>query len=498
MGKVTIDEETLNEIGSAIITKGGASAPLKPSEMAAAIVAIQSGEELPLYAPAMFPDEKMTPPEWFEDGKVHLWVDFGLNPSDDTIGLRIGANSVGCVEVDWGDGTVEANTEVYDYGINMSHVFDKYANGNEFVITISLKNGVTATRYGYAGVPFVNVGGECAWAVEITYYGGDQGGGGDGNNDTSICLSSGLRYLKVSGNSFKGAYTEEKTTLIRDIITNVYTGTRNTNFIYCLPITRKPDWLEFRGTLGFNSFAGCRNLQKLDESDFRGIAFTNCFGMFRNCSSLVRVPDTLDLSACTNCSRMFQSCVSLIRVPDTLNLSSCTNCSGMFQSCVSLVRVPDTLDLSSCTNCSGMFQYCSSLIRVPDTLNLSSCTNCSSMFGTCTSLIRVPDTLDLSSCTNCSGMFNGCKSLVALPTHVTAIRGLFFSGSKLVSKDSVATFDENGNVVGGFVGNLNTKPSDAGTQTIAFHADTKALFTDNEWTAVKTCLTDKGWAVTPA
>ena len=396
--KAVVTQSTLDAIGQAIIDKGGATEAMTPAQMPAAIQSIPSGEELPLYAPAIFPDEKMTPPEWFEDGKVHLWVDFGLDPSADTIGLLIGANSVGCVEVDWGDGTVETNTEVGGYGIKMSHVFDKYANGNEFVITISLKNGVTATRYGYANTPFVNVGGECTWAVEITYNGGGQGGGGDGYNDTSICLSSGLRYLKVSGDYFRGAFIVGKTTLIRDIITNVYTGTRNTNFISGLPITRKPDWLEFRGTLGYNSFADCRNLQKLDESDFRDTAFTNCSGMFSNCNSLIRVPDTLDLSACTNCSNMFSN----------------------------------------------------------------------------------------------------CSSLVALPTHVTAIRGLSFANSSLVSKDSVATFDENGNVVGGFVGNLNTKPSNAGTQTIAFHANTKALFTDDEWTAVKTCLTDKGWAVTPA
>ena len=396
--KAVVTQTTLDAIGQAIIDKGGATEAMTPAQMPAAILAIPSGEELPLYAPAIFPDEKMTPPEWFEDGKVHLWVDFGLNPSADTIGLLIGANSVGCVEVDWGDGTVETNTEVGGYGIKMSHVFDKYANGNEFVITISLKNGVTATRYGYANTPFVNVGGECTWAVEITYNGGDQGGSVDLYNDTSICLFSGLRYLKVSGDYFRGAFITGKTTLIRDIITNVYTGTRNANFISGLPITRKPDWLEFRGTLGYNSFASCRNLQKLDESDFRDIAFTNCYAMFSNCNSLIRVPDTLDLSACTNCSNMFSNCLSL----------------------------------------------------------------------------------------------------VALPTHVTAIRGLSFANSSLVSKDSVATFDENGNVVGGFVGNLNTKPSDAGTQIMNFHANTKALFTDDEWTAVKTCLTDKGWAVTPA
>ena len=398
--KAVVTQSTLDAIGQAIIAKGGSTEPMTPAQMPAAIQAIPSGEELPLYAPAIFPDEKMTPPEWFEDGKVHLWVDFGLDPSADTIGLLIGANSVGCVEVDWGDGTVETNTEVGGYGIKMSHVFDKYANGNEFVITISLKNGVTATRYGYANNPFVNVGGECTWAVEITYNGGGQGGGGDGYNDTSICLHSGLRYLKVSGDYFRGAFIVGKTTLIRDIITNVYTGTRNANFISGLPITRKPDWLEFRGTLGYNSFAGCRNLQKLDESDFRDIAFTNCSSMFSNCNSLIRVPDTLDLSALT---------------------------------------------------------------------------------------------------TTTGNFLGWCGSLVAIPTHVTIHYGLNFSQSiDQVSKESIATFDENGNVNGGFVGNLNTKKSSTGTQTMQFSNGQKNKFTAAEWTAVKTCLTDKGWAVTPA
>lgn len=43
MGRVIVDEEVLNGIGSEIIAKGGAKAPMKPSEMSAAIQAIPSG-----------------------------------------------------------------------------------------------------------------------------------------------------------------------------------------------------------------------------------------------------------------------------------------------------------------------------------------------------------------------------------------------------------------------------------------------------------------------
>ena len=43
MGKVTIDEETLDGIGQAIIAKGGATAPMTPAQMPAAIASIPSG-----------------------------------------------------------------------------------------------------------------------------------------------------------------------------------------------------------------------------------------------------------------------------------------------------------------------------------------------------------------------------------------------------------------------------------------------------------------------
>ena len=423
--KAVVMQTTLDAIGQAIIDKGGATEAMTPAQMPAAIAAIPSGGE-PLYAPAMFDDVKMTQPEWFEDGKVHIWVDFDLDPREDTIGIYIGANSVGCVEVDWGDGTIESNTAANGYGIDMAHTYDKERDENQFVITIALKNGVTRTRYGYANNAFVKTGNLCAWAVEITYNGGDQGGAGDGYDDTSICLYNGLRFLKVSGTNFRGAHSYlTLSSTLRDIITSIYTGTRNVGVVSYLPITRVPDWLVWRGTLGFSSFLGCRQLREVKDSLFDGVSLTNCQNMFYNCSSLLRVPDTLDLSACTNCY-------------------------GMFSNCSSLLRVPDTLDLSALTTTTGNF-------------------------------------------------LGGCSSLVAIPTHVTIHYGLNLSQSlDKVSKDSIATFDENGNVNGGFVGNLNTKKSSTGTQTMQFSAAQKNKFTADEWTAVKTCLTDKGWAVTPA
>ena len=46
------------------------------------------------------------------------------------------------------------------------------------------------------------------------------------------------------------------------------------------------------------------------------------------------------------------------------------NAGSLFAFCTSLTRVPDILDLSACTNASSLFYFCASLTRVPDILDL--------------------------------------------------------------------------------------------------------------------------------
>ena len=167
--------------------------------------------------------------------------------------------------------------------------------------------------------------------------------------------------------------------------------------------------------------------------------------------------------------------------------------ANLFQSVRVVRSLKDSLVINgACTNCASMFQNCYSLAAVPDVLDLSACTDCSNMFNACYSLAAVPDVLDLSACTNCSSMFNSCYSLAAVPTHLTANGDnnlqISFASSTLVSKASVEAMADN----------LNDLTGSAKPPTVTFSSATKALFTTDEWTALKAKFADKGWNVSPA
>ena len=138
------------------------------------------------------------------------------------------------------------------------------------------------------------------------------------------------------------------------------------------------------------------------------------------------------------------------------------------------------------------FASCRNVRSLKDSLVMSACTNCTNMFNGCYSLSAVPDALDLSACTNCTNMFANCYSLTAVPTHITANGEnnlqISFASSNFVSKASVEAMAEN----------LNDLTGSAKPPTVTFSSATKALFTTDEWTALKTKFTDKGWNVSPA
>ena len=103
MGKVTIDEETLDGIGQAIIAKGGATAPMTPAQMPVAIASIPSGGEEPLYIP---------PSDW-PDIREIIKNDVppdGVVSSDNIITLFYGTDTPTFYRnyhtVKWDDGTV--------------------------------------------------------------------------------------------------------------------------------------------------------------------------------------------------------------------------------------------------------------------------------------------------------------------------------------------------------------------------------------------------------
>lgn len=118
------------------------------------------------------------------------------------------------------------------------------------------------------------------------------------------------------------------------------------------------------------------------------------------------------------------------------------------------------------------------------------------MFNNCLNIKNLPDVINIAASTNNGAMFDQCASLEHLPTHLTANASISFISSGQVSKDSVATFDSDGNISGGMVYNLNT--CSASGQTISFSSNTKNKFTSDEWTKVKAMLSSKNWECSPA
>ena len=74
---------------------------------------------------------------------------------------------------------------------------------------------------------------------------------------------------------------------------------------------------------------------------------------------VTELPFEIDSRQATTMREMFRDCSSLIAVPD-MDTSQVTNMSYMFYGCSSLTQVPD-MDTSQVTTASYMFRGCSSL-----------------------------------------------------------------------------------------------------------------------------------------
>jgi hypothetical protein len=106
---------------------------------------------------------------------------------------------------------------------------------------------------------------------------------------------------------------------------------------------------------------------------------------------------------------------------------------GMFRNCFSLVSIPQ-LDTSNAVKMNGMFEVCYSLVSIPQ-LNTAKVSNMSSMFRNCYSLVSIPQ-LDTAKVSNISSMFSNCYSL----THANiknAKLAYQLSSAALLSKESL-------------------------------------------------------------
>ena len=147
----------------------------------------------------------------------------------------------------------------------------------------------------------------------------------------------------------------------------------------------------------------------------------NISAIFRNCTSLLSVPDfsKLNTSKFTDFSEMFSGCKSLESLPDISNWNTFNvrNMYSMFNNCESLESLPDISKWNTCNvnKMNEMFCECKNLKSLPDISkwNTSNVMDMNYMFYNCISLKEFPDIhkWNTSNLIYSFKMFYGCKVL---------------------------------------------------------------------------------------
>ena len=183
---------------------------------------------------------------------------------------------------------------------------------------------------------------------------------------------------------------------------------------------------------------------------------------FRNCTSLVSIPENLFInnSNVTDFSFCFHNCPSLSAIPEGLfdNNPNITTFRSCFYQCTSLTAIPQGLFAKNpnITNFNNCFQYCTSLTSIPQGLfdNNPMVTYFNDCFGNCTSLTSIPQGLfdNNPNVTTFGLCFSYCTSLTSIPeglfdnnTNVTNFNASFIECTSLTSIPE-GLFDNNTNV----------------------------------------------------
>ena len=207
-----------------------------------------------------------------------------------------------------------------------------------------------------------------------------------------------------------------------------------------------------------NMFEKCKNLKYLDISFFDINHVYNICEMFKECSSLISLPDISEWNTeyLNNMKGLFEGCNSLKSLPDISkwNMININNISELFKGCSSLISIPDisNWNIENIYNMSGLFKGCNSLKSLPDIskLNMSNINNISEMFKGCSSLISLPDisNWNTENINNMSGLFKGCSSLKSLPdiskwnmNNINHINAMFKECSSLKSLPDISKWN---------------------------------------------------------
>ena len=127
-----------------------------------------------------------------------------------------------------------------------------------------------------------------------------------------------------------------------------------------------------------------------------------------------------EINNITNMRSMFKDCISLLSLPDIHKLNTCNiiDISFLFSKCSSLKLISDisNWNVNKITNISCMFQGCLSLKSLPDISkwNIKNVKYMNSLFNNCPLLTVLPDIShwDTSNVIDMHMLFNKCSSLL--------------------------------------------------------------------------------------
>lgn len=190
-------------------------------------------------------------------------------------------------------------------------------------------------------------------------------------------------------------------------------------FYGCSAMITAPAELDFPKVKNVsNLFAYCTNLTTAPSPNgkLNFPSLTSCGEAFKECISLVNIPNEIDLGSATSIYQLFYNCSSLKTFP-TLILTGVTDVNSAFYGCNNVTDLRGkTLTLGT-VSAQGLFQNLTQLLYPYDEINLPNATNISYLFSGSTSMIQAPKQINAPKATNCNNMFDSCRSVVEIPDY---------------------------------------------------------------------------------
>lgn len=251
------------------------------------------------------------------------------------------------------------------------------------------------------------------------------------------------------------------------------------NISISTPSNLKPTMLSYQDQV----FYRCKNLTKIDISDWDTSNISTVGSMFRECCNLLEVSLFSITNKLTTLANLFSGCYQLRKINclswDTSNV---TNMQYLFNSCYFLEDVSFIYDwdVSKVTTVVYAFYQCKSLEK----LDLSkwklgtAITTLDNTFNGCSKLKYLDiSSFDMSTPKNLNNAFRNLPSLTDFypcALYVTVM----LNESSLLSDDSIARIID-------ALQTVETK------QTLTLHADVKSKLTDEQIAGA----TEKGWTI---